>query len=99
MIACISYISVLGVIYLSNQYVCFVIFCSVDTSNGISSQESGALKKGLNGETGEQGEAIAVKGTIQWTAPDGQVFQLSYIADENGFQPTGVHLPTPPPAQ
>ncbi|XP_055914616.1 pupal cuticle protein Edg-78E-like [Eupeodes corollae] len=55
-----------------------------DTSNGIVVQESGSA----NG---------TVQGAIQYQSPDGEQIQLTYTADENGFHPSGSHLPTSPP--
>ncbi|XP_026328708.1 uncharacterized protein LOC113236755 [Hyposmocoma kahamanoa] len=66
---------------------------SYETGNGISAEEQGYVK---NQGVPEQ-EAQTAQGQYQYTAPDGQLIQLSYIADENGFQPQGAHLPTPPP--
>ncbi|CAG9786597.1 unnamed protein product [Diatraea saccharalis] len=62
-----------------------------ETSNGIAAQESGQLKN-----AGREDEAISVQGSNQYTAPDGTPIQISYVADENGYQPQGAHLPTPP---
>ncbi|XP_045472420.1 endocuticle structural glycoprotein SgAbd-8-like [Harmonia axyridis] len=63
-----------------------------ETGNGIAAEEQGQLKN-----AGTENEAIQVQGSAQWTADDGTPIQLTYIADENGFQPQGSHLPTPPP--
>lgn len=37
------------------------------------------------------------KGSFSYVSPEGENIALTYIADENGFQPTGDHLPQPPP--
>lgn len=39
----------------------------------------------------------AAQGSFSYTAPEGEQISLQYVADENGFQPSGSHLPTPPP--
>ena len=38
---------------------------------------------------------------MAWTDPEGGKHQLSYVADENGFQPQGADVPVAPevPAQ
>ncbi|KAH8366117.1 hypothetical protein KR093_009205, partial [Drosophila rubida] len=59
----------------------------VDTSDGTSKQETGELKELSDGP------AVVVRGQYTYTAPDGQQYTVSYIADENGFQPQGAHLP------
>lgn len=45
----------------------------------------------------EETEAMEAQGSYSYTAPDGTKISLQYIANEDGFQPVGEHLPTPPP--
>lgn len=54
------------------------------TSNGINAEESG-----IGG--------VSAQGSYDYTGSDGVPISISYIADENGYQPTGDHLPQPPP--
>ncbi|KAK9729937.1 Insect cuticle protein [Popillia japonica] len=60
-----------------------------ETSNGISAQEQAQVQN-----AGRENEAIAARGQFSYTGPDGVVYSVSYIADENGFQPSGAHLPS-----
>jgi len=55
---------------------------------------SGAQR--LVGPTAEDIGTVS-KGSYSYTSPEGQVITVNWIADENGFQPSGAHLPTPPP--
>lgn len=64
---------------------------SFETSNGISHQESGQPKQ-IDGET-----PVVSQGSSSHTAPDGTPIQLTWTADENGFQAQGAHIPTAPP--
>ncbi|XP_011500245.1 PREDICTED: endocuticle structural glycoprotein SgAbd-2-like [Ceratosolen solmsi marchali] len=63
---------------------------SYDTENGISVSEQGRSSK-----KGHQVEVV--QGQYSYTAPDGSPILVTYVADENGFQARGAHLPTPPP--
>lgn len=66
---------------------------SYETGNGITAEEQGFLKNAGQPEI----EAQVGQGRFRYTSPEGQVIELTYVADENGFQPQGAHLPTPPP--
>ena len=59
-----------------------------ELSDGVSRKEQAELKN-----AGTENESISVRGSISWVAPDGQTYTLNYIADENGFQPEGDHVP------
>lgn len=61
---------------------------SVETSDGKSHQEEGQLK-----HLGPDQDALAVRGFYTYLGDDGQTYTVNYVADENGYQPEGAHLP------
>ncbi|GLG94008.1 Endocuticle structural glycoprotein SgAbd-2 [Gryllus bimaculatus] len=64
-----------------------------ETANEIQAEEKGYLKNAGNPEA----EAQTAEGRFAFTDPEGNRYEVTYVADENGFQPQGAHLPTPPP--
>nr|CAI5855067.1 unnamed protein product [Callosobruchus analis] len=40
---------------------------------------------------------MQARGYFTYTGPDNVVYRVEYTSDENGFNPVGEHLPTPPP--
>ena len=63
----------------------FVII-SYEGSDGTTRDESNAENYGT-----------ANQGSSYYISPEGQRITLTWVADKNGFQPKGEHLPTPPP--
>nr|XP_027230595.1 cuticle protein AM1274-like [Penaeus vannamei] len=55
----------------------------VETGDGIVRHESG-------------GPGGAQQGTVSFTFPDGQIFNLQFVADANGYQPQSPFLPVAP---
>lgn len=80
---------------MPTEYIILIVLfdLSYKTANKITAEEQGFLKN-----PGRQDlETQVAQGRYQYTDLDGNDFHLNYIADENGFQPKGQHLPTPPP--
>ncbi|CRL03001.1 CLUMA_CG016579, isoform A [Clunio marinus] len=59
-----------------------------ETKDGQVREEHGNMK---NNET-EDG-VMYVRGTYSFVGDDGQTYTVSYIIDENGFQPSPPHIP------
>lgn len=64
------------------------------TGDGQAFAEQGALKPTADGTD----NVLVKQGSYSYNGPDGRTYTLSYVADENGFQPTGDHLPVAPTA-
>ncbi|XP_026466710.1 endocuticle structural glycoprotein ABD-5-like [Ctenocephalides felis] len=61
---------------------------AVDTSDGTSRQEQAELKN-----VGTENEALSVRGSYTFVGDDGQQYTVNFVADENGYQAEGAHLP------
>ncbi|XP_037816003.1 larval cuticle protein 2-like [Lucilia sericata] len=56
----------------------------LDTSNHIHQAASGDEHGNIHGD-------------FEWVSPEGEHIKVSYVADENGYQPVGDVVPTPHP--
>ncbi|XP_023949118.2 larval cuticle protein LCP-30 [Bicyclus anynana] len=53
-----------------------------ELSDGTKHEEQGQLK-----DQGTENEGYVVRGEYGWVGPDGVEYLITYVADENGFQP------------
>jgi hypothetical protein len=82
-------------IYFKTFLIIFLTLTSYETGNGIRAEETGTLKRATSPDTQD---VIVAQGSYSYTSPEGELIQVTYVADDvGGFQPQGSHLPTPPP--
>ncbi|EDW44906.1 larval cuticle protein 65Ab1 [Drosophila sechellia] len=57
------------------------------------------VQEGVLKNVGTEHEAAVVHGSFSWVdEKTGERFTTNYVADENGYQPQGAHLPVAPVA-
>ena len=66
----------------------YLIIFSFETSDGVKAEARGLLKN-----VGSENESLAVQGAYSYVDDKGETVNVKYVADENGFQPQGAHLP------
>lgn len=66
----------------------FYLLCSYETANGIRAEETGSLKRA---NSPDKTDVIVAQGSYSYTSPEGEVIQVTYVADDDGgFQPQGM---------
>lgn len=63
-------------------HLCTFHVSSFEQSDGTRHEQRGELKN-----EGRDNEALVVKGQYSWVGPDGVTYIVTYVADEQGFQP------------
>ncbi|RZC40728.1 Chitin bind 4 domain containing protein [Asbolus verrucosus] len=66
---------------------------SYESGDGSKVHQSGELKTIDKDNAGE-----VIQGEFEYLGDDGKTYKITYIADENGYQPQGDHLPVAPEA-
>lgn len=65
------------------------------SENGIKAEETGTLKRA---DSPDKNDAVIAQGSYSYTSPEGELIEITYIADDvRGFVAQGSHIPTPPP--
>ncbi|KAL1398108.1 hypothetical protein pipiens_009232 [Culex pipiens pipiens] len=64
-----------------------------DGSYAYNYETSNGIKANARSDNG-----INANGEYSFVAPDGAEYRVTYVANEQGFQPQGAHLPVEPPA-
>jgi hypothetical protein len=62
------------------------------TGDGVARTEQGSLVPNADGTA----NVLVQRGGYRYLLPSGELVEVNYIADENGFRVSGSHLPTPP---
>merc|ERR1712189_130131 len=65
-----------------------------EAASGIKMSEEGEQKH--FGDKPEEGYGSVARGSYSYEL-EGVTYTINWVADENGFQPTGDHLPVAPP--
>ncbi|XP_045446199.1 larval cuticle protein LCP-22-like [Melitaea cinxia] len=64
-----------------------------ETNNGIAAQSQGVPRN--FGGSPPVAPSVA-QGAFSWISPEGQLISIRYVADENGYQPSGDAIPQAP---
>ncbi|GBP80372.1 hypothetical protein EVAR_62275_1 [Eumeta japonica] len=68
---------------------------AVETDDGSARQEEGTVKEVVD-EENKPHAVVVVRGSYKFLAPDGTPVEITYTADENGFQAQGEAIPKVP---
>ncbi|CAG4937424.1 unnamed protein product [Colias eurytheme] len=79
--------------YSNNRAIDGSYSYSYATGDGKQAQERGFLKDAFIDNHGSPQGTQVLEGSYAYTSPEGIPIQVSYVADENGFRPAGVHIP------